>query len=95
MFKNNRSELVLMFTIALLIFSTIVAISFSAQNKQHIETIKIYEEYYTLDEDMDFAYREWVEYFPHYTEKEFYFTYYEEKYLRYLELKKKIGELKK
>lgn len=87
--------LTLTFIIAWIIFIITMATSFSIKNKHHRETIEIYEEYYVLDEKMDIRYREWVVWYQHFGEEEFYLKFHSEEYLRYLELKKIIGEFKK
>ena len=86
------SALTLTFMIVLIIFTMFITISFGIKNKQHRDTIEIYEEYYVLDEQMDLLHRQWATYYQHYSEVEYYLKYRTEKYLRYLELKKIIGE---
>lgn len=98
--QKQRTEvkvplIVTIITAALIILSIFMAIAFGIQNKRHKYTIEIYEEYYELDEQMDIMYRYWSDWHSHYGEEEFYLKFYPETYLRYLELKQIIGEMKK
>lgn len=85
----------LIFIIMWIIFTMFITISFGIKNKHHRDAIEIYEEYYELDEQMDIMYRYWSDWHSHYGEEEFYLKFYPETYLRYLELKQIIGEMKK
>lgn len=85
----------LVFIIMWIIFTMFITISFGIKNKQHRDTIEIYEEYYIVNEEMDLIYRQWVEAYQSYGEVEYYLKFYPEPYLRYLELEKIIGEFEK
>lgn len=83
------------FIIMWIILTMVITTAFGIKNKHHRDTIEIYEEYYVLDEEMDLMYRVWSDWYPQYEEEEYYLKYHPEEYLRYLELKKIIGEIKK
>ena len=85
----------LVFIIMWIIFTMFITLSFGIKNKQHRDTIEIYEEYYALDEEMERLHRQWAEIYHSYGEEEYYFRYHTRDYLRYLELKKIIGEFEK
>lgn len=85
----------LIFITLWIIFTIIISTAFGIKNKQHRETIEIYEEYYILDEEMDILHRQWVKFYQNYGEEEYYLRFHTREYLRYLELKKIIGEFEK
>lgn len=84
----------LIFIIMWIILTMIITTAFGIKNKQHRDTIEIYEEYYEVNEEMDIIYRQWVQAYQHYSEIEYYLKFYPEVYLKYLELEKIIGEIK-
>lgn len=93
--QKQKIEVKVIVLIVLVIFWILMATAFGIQNKRHKDVIEIYEEYYVLDEEMDIMYRVWSDWYPQYDEEEYYFKYHPEKYLRYLKLKKIIGEFEK
>lgn len=93
--QKQKIEVKVVVLIMWIIFTIIIATTFGIKNKHHRDVIEIYEEYYVLDEKMERLHRQWARLYHSYDEEEYYFRYHTRDYLRYLELKKIIGEFEK
>lgn len=79
---------VMIFLVMIIIILTILFGTYFSKHKAVKNKVDIYQEYYELEQEFIKYRKEWILHFPEKTEVVYFLEKHEEKYMRYIELKK-------